>query len=181
MTRHIAISALGKDRPGIVAALSRVLFEEGCNIEDSSMTLLRGEFATILMVELPDDLTVAQLRRRITPTAAKLGLTFTVRPLTISEDARQKPQGPHYAIAVYGADKPGIVFGTTAFLARCKINITDVQTSISRGTSGPSYVMFLEVDIPSSVSAASLKLQLSSLAKKLKVTITLNRVDSPQL
>ena len=38
--------------PGIVAAVSRVLFDLGCNVEDSSMTLLRGNFAMMLVLAM---------------------------------------------------------------------------------------------------------------------------------
>ena len=43
------MSAIGKDRPGIVADLAELIFEHGCNLEDSSMTILGGEFAVLLL------------------------------------------------------------------------------------------------------------------------------------
>jgi len=39
---QFALSVVGVDRPGIVAEVSRVLFELGCNIEDSTCTILSG-------------------------------------------------------------------------------------------------------------------------------------------
>ena len=47
---HFSVSVVGKDRPGIVAEVSRILFEQGCNIEDSTCTILSGQFAMILVV-----------------------------------------------------------------------------------------------------------------------------------
>ena len=47
----LVISALGKDRPGIVDQLSKLVLEHDCNIADSRMTVLGGEFAILLMVE----------------------------------------------------------------------------------------------------------------------------------
>jgi hypothetical protein len=38
-----------KDRPGIVADVSEVIYECGGNIEDSSMNLLRNHFALLLL------------------------------------------------------------------------------------------------------------------------------------
>ncbi|MCG8010360.1 MAG: hypothetical protein JAY64_01475, partial [Candidatus Thiodiazotropha weberae] len=40
----LVISALGKDQPGIVKNLSKKILDEGCNITDSRMTVLGGEF-----------------------------------------------------------------------------------------------------------------------------------------
>ena len=44
------LNVLGQDRPGIVAAVSRAMTDAGCNIEDSSMTMLRGAFAMIMII-----------------------------------------------------------------------------------------------------------------------------------
>ena len=50
---HLVISALGKDRPGIVDKLARAIYDLDCNITDSRMTVLGGEFAILLLVEGP--------------------------------------------------------------------------------------------------------------------------------
>ncbi|MBW3611674.1 MAG: GHKL domain-containing protein [Actinobacteria bacterium] len=53
---HVAVTAIGTDRPGIVARVTGVLVEHGGNLEDSAMTILGGHFAIMLVVEVPDDL-----------------------------------------------------------------------------------------------------------------------------
>ena len=52
----VVISVLGRDRPGIVATVSRTLSESGCNIEDISQTTLQNEFAGIFIATLPQNL-----------------------------------------------------------------------------------------------------------------------------
>jgi predicted amino acid-binding ACT domain protein len=49
MKTYFILSAMGKDRPGIVADVSEVIYECGGNIEDSSMSLLRNHFALLLL------------------------------------------------------------------------------------------------------------------------------------
>ena len=49
MKDWVAISVTGRDRPGVVASVARVLFQNGCNIEDLSQTAIRGQFAMILI------------------------------------------------------------------------------------------------------------------------------------
>lgn len=51
------ISVLGKDRSGIVAAVSGVLAEKGANIDDISQTILDDIFSMTMLVRL--DTTVA--------------------------------------------------------------------------------------------------------------------------
>src|SRR4029079_1840184 len=54
--RWFALSAIGRDRPGIVADLAELIYECDCNLEDSSMTILGSEFAVLLLLsgESPD-------------------------------------------------------------------------------------------------------------------------------
>ncbi|MBU1209467.1 MAG: ACT domain-containing protein [Proteobacteria bacterium] len=49
MSDWVAVSIIGRDRPGIVASVSKVLFQNRCNIEDLSQTAIRGQFAMILI------------------------------------------------------------------------------------------------------------------------------------
>ena len=46
------ISVLGKDRAGIVAAISGVLSEKGANIDDISQTILDDIFSMTMLVRL---------------------------------------------------------------------------------------------------------------------------------
>ena len=50
MDNYLVITALGKDKPGIVDKLSMAIMDCGCNIEDSRMMVMGGEFAVMLMV-----------------------------------------------------------------------------------------------------------------------------------
>jgi ACT domain-containing protein len=46
------ITVIGKDRVGIIAAVSSVLAELNINIEDISQTILQGTFTMIMAVDL---------------------------------------------------------------------------------------------------------------------------------
>ena len=49
MQRWFILSAIGKDRPGLVADLSRLVLEADASLEDSRMTILGTDFAVILL------------------------------------------------------------------------------------------------------------------------------------
>ena len=51
---HFALTIIGRDRPGIVAKVTEILYRLGCNIADSSCTILGGQFAMILILSNPD-------------------------------------------------------------------------------------------------------------------------------
>src|SRR3954447_3694218 len=47
----LAVSAVGLDRPGIIAGVAERLAARGANVTDSRMAILRGHFAMTLIVE----------------------------------------------------------------------------------------------------------------------------------
>ncbi|MCF8086140.1 MAG: hypothetical protein K9J48_04530 [Desulfohalobiaceae bacterium] len=48
MSQPDIMTAFGQDRVGIVAGYTRIMFDSGCNLEDSNMTRLSEEFGLIL-------------------------------------------------------------------------------------------------------------------------------------
>ena len=181
MGKHIALSVLGKDRPGIVEAISKVLFDTGCNIEDSSMTILEGEFAMILIVALASKTSSAALKNALSKAAKRMGLTCAVRELSSTESTKEKHLKDRFMISVYGSDKPGIVYKISSLLAKNKVNITDVQTSQSGSGKKAVYVMFLETIFPSKAKAEAVKAQLNAIARTLDVKISVISADIPSL
>lgn len=181
MKKNLAVSIIGKDRPGIVAGISRALLQTGCNIEDSSMTLLRSEFAMILIVSVPSGIAVDAVVKTLEASARALGLSCFVRPLNPAEHSREKQSGSPWVLSVYGADKPGIVHAVSALLARRRINITNVQTKVTGSAGRPAYCMFLEVFIPARMAMPAMKKALAGAAARLSVTINLNPADYTML
>lgn len=178
MKKMLSLSAIGKDRTGIVSSISKILFELGCNIEDSTMTLLSGQFAVILLLDYPKNFDVSKLKSKLKASLKKLDLSFSITE--VDKPGKNKKSFGEYIVAVYGADKAGIVYTVSKYLADNKINITDVQTKIS-GTKDKIYIMLLEINIPKSISEKKLKSQLSELAKQLEVEIFVNQADSTEM
>src|SRR5687767_759292 len=103
--RTFAMSAVGADRPGIVAAITERLVAHGVNVTDSHMGILRGHFAMTLIVAVPDD--AGDLEADLERAAAELGLAaLTLAP--VQETAPAAPE-PTHTVTVYGADHTGIV------------------------------------------------------------------------
>ena len=184
MTRRWIVTALGKDRPGIVAGVAKVLYELGCNLEDSAMTRLEGEFTIMLIFSVPANVKPEALTRAFRPLERNLRLAVLLKPLTGWEAGRPRKRGQAHLISVYGADKPGIVFRISEMLARAGVNITDVHTHRSpagRGRTQPSlYMLLLEVELPAG-RAAALERKLRLAAKRLGVTVSLRPAEAEVL
>ncbi len=177
----IAISAIGQDRPGIVAALTKVLFEKGCNLEDSSMTRLRGDFAVLLLVSLPEGLGLSQLEGALEATAQRWNLTTSLRVLNPDETTSEKDAGIPYSLMVYGLDHPGIVARVTQTAADHGMNITDLRTHVSPGKEGPLYSLAVDLEAPGEPQATGFQKELAILKKELKVEITFQLQDVEEL
>jgi glycine cleavage system transcriptional repressor len=75
------ISILGRDRPGIVGAVSRILLDRGCNIEDVTQTSLQAEFAGIFIASMPDSLALSTLLAALKAGLAPFGVDVLVKRL----------------------------------------------------------------------------------------------------
>src|SRR5688572_26794119 len=87
MTSHYLLWATGADQAGIVAAVARVLYEKGCNIEDSSMLRLGSEFAILLIFSSPRRYSPTEAARYFTKVAKKYSLALDVKTLSQKEAA----------------------------------------------------------------------------------------------
>ncbi len=169
---HFAVTVLGVDRPGIVAAVTGVLTDQGCNLEDTSMTILRGHFAMMLVVAAGDR-SASDLESALAAVAADLDLVVVVRPVREVTGAARSTEGD-WTVAVYGADRPGIVSRVAGLLAGHGANIVDLSTRVIGAADQPVYAMVLEVSLPGGSEVGSLTDGLQALAAELGVSCSLH-------
>src|SRR5258707_11647910 len=102
MARFFLVTAFGPDRPGMVAGVTRLVYDLNGNIEDTSMTRLGGEFVMMLVLGLPSARSGALLLKSLPQHEKKLGLTLNVKALPSSlAHAKRRAQATHM-ISVYG-------------------------------------------------------------------------------
>ena len=173
---NVIITAIGgRDRPGIIAALTRIVFDVGGNLDDATMTRLRGAFANMLAAVLPTGCTVADVEARLAPIAAQLDLQVAVYELPDDEPIEENSD---HVISVYGADRPGIVHEITSLLADSGVNITDLNTRVAGMPGRPVYVMILET---SGGDWDRLPEQLAAAGKNLGVDVSVREIESEAL
>lgn len=168
----LAVTVIGTDRPGIVAAVTSVLVERGCNLEDTSMSILRGHFAMVLIVAAPDTVDAADLEVALGGATATLDLQVAVRAVG-EVDLAASPAGEAWTLVVYGADHPGIVHGVTSVLADLGVNIVDLTTRVS-GEERPVYSMVMEVALPPGCAPKELDGRLGQQSEALGVDYSLH-------
>ena len=179
--KRFLLTTAGPDRPGIVAGVTGVLYRLRCNLEDSAMTRLEGEFAIMLIFSSPAREREERLHEAFAPLARRLRLTIHLKPLTQTEATAPRARGHAYLISVYGADRPGIVFRVSDALARAGINITDVHTHRSAGKGPSLYLMLLEIELPPRAAMTGLEQRLKRIAKRLGVEVSLRPSEATVL
>ena len=140
---QIWLTAIGRDRPGIVARIAKVLLDHKLNIEDSQMRILGGRFAMMLL--LRGNASEEALYKDLLATGRELGLDYIyVHPIS---DADIETPKPTHVASLYGADRPGQVAAVAERLAALGVNITGLSTRLE----GKASVQEVELCVPEGV------------------------------
>ncbi len=172
----VIISVFGLDRPGILAAIAGALQGQDCNIENVSQTILQTEFSGIFIVEMPRELTSAQLQAHLRQELAPLDLQIGVKVLHLAQKTVPCPSEP-FVITTRGPDRKGLVAGITAVIASHNVNITNLQAVFRGGQAPEDNIMIYEVDIPVETNQAALSRDLRTKAQELGIEINLQHCN----
>ena len=168
-----AITVLGHDRPGIIAETTGRLADLGLNLEDSTMTLLRGHFAMMLICAGTS--AVGDIERALAPLTEDGTLTVTVREVPVEHAATS--DGTPWVLTVHGGDRAGIVSSVVSEVARVGGNITDLTTRLA----GDLYLLVAEIDLPASADIEAVGTAIRSVASDLGVGATLRPAEADEL
>jgi glycine cleavage system transcriptional repressor len=175
MVEKFIMTAFCKDRPGIVADISETIYENGCNLEDTTMTSMLDEFAIILLFSGKRDGLEDRLLKDCRRLERDKGITAFLRPVEIAE---RKAQEKTYTklINVDGVDQSGIVYKVSRFLTDNNINIENLSSRrlISPETGTAIYSMEIRAQVPAEIAPNKLDEGLSQVGEELNVEIIIN-------
>lgn len=172
LRRFLAITVVGQDRPGIIAQAAAALAGCDMNLEDSSMTLLRGHFAMTLVCA--GAASAAEVEVALAPLADG-SLTVDVRE--VPPEADPASAGRSCLVTVHGADRLGIVARIAGVIAAAGGNITDLTTRLA----GELYLLVAEVDLPAGVAVETLEQRVRTEAAELGVEAHLRPLERDEL
>jgi glycine cleavage system transcriptional repressor len=179
MRKRFIMTAFGKDRLGFIADVARVIYENGCSLEDSTMTNLSDEFAMIFLVEGEDtgpgmEPLINSLERECRRLEMERGISAFVRPISEVSSTSKKDVKLH-TLRVEGLDQAGIVFKISRYLADNGINIThfESRSTPSPQTGAPMYTIHLEFEVAPEADLAKIEEGLAEIGNELNVDITM--------
>ena len=173
--QSLVISALGEDRPGIVNAVSSLVLQHQCNIADSRMAVLGGEFAIILRA-IGTAENIAALQRSLPDLQQPLGLTLIAKLTgTRSTPGDRLP----YRVTAVSIDHPGIVQQIAEFFSRRQINIEDLETDSypAAHTGTALFRISMQVLVPADQRLQELKEQFAGFCDELNIDMSMTAAD----
>lgn len=171
------ISFLGRDAPGVVAAITRLFGEMGCNIEAMTQTILSGEFAAIFVVAAPGGLSLEEVKNNfeIGLPGAGVDLSVLARPFAGSQWGESLRCSPFVA-TVEGPDRPGIIGAICGVFARHGVNIENLTAILGEQKPGRALFAF-ELLAPDTVDMGRLRRELAHEAQKLDLIASVQHRD----
>lgn len=170
--KKLLISVMGKDQPGILAAVSGVISERQGNIENLSQTLLQSVFGALLIITVPDTETPEALQQTLMEATGNLSLTIHVSP-AFQEDDSPKPLTQPYIVSAIGPDRQGLVSAIAGRLAHHDVNITNMQGIFKGGDKALDNLMIFEVDVPKHTVMQALRDELKAISQELSLEISI--------
>lgn len=174
MREWIAVSVIGRDRPGIVASVSNVLYLNHCNIEELSQTAIKGQFAMILIASSLKEEARRGLKDDLQELAKALDLDINLRKIKAEEMTPFSSGATEsFVITVRGEDRIGLVYGITEVLAGQGINITNLDAQVARIGGKSEYIQLYEVDIPKTLDLSIIQEKLRQRGQEMGVAVDL--------
>lgn len=169
----VVISVLGQDRPGIIAAVSRILFEQGCNIENVDQTILQSEFSGIFIATIPLECGLDCLSDALAKGLKPLGQHVTIKRLEPTKADPRFLNAEPFVLTTRGPDRKGLVSAITAIIAKHGVNVTNLRAVFKGGEDPNANFMIYEVDIPSDTDFQTLHTELRAKASELDLEISI--------
>lgn len=172
------MTGTGRDRIGIVKDMTGLILEEEGNILDSKMSKLSGNFAMMLLVDLPDS-KIPDLKEKLKRCQDYLALTINCNE--VLEEGRPNGFLNNYrkiSIEVEGADHPGIIHSITQYLSYLGVNVQTLHSSCEPAPWGGStlFKMQANVAVPELIKFEDLEKKLQEMEQQLAVDIKVNQI-----
>lgn len=174
MQSHVILTAIGTDRLGIVDDLSQEILRRSCNIEESRMALLGGEFAVLMLISGSEEMILNLIGDRET---MEKNLHLSIQSRRTSAPSRQEDALP-YTLESTSLDSPGIVHAVSAVLRQFGINISDMETETESApwTGAPMFTLRARLFIPRELSIIAFRKELEKLELEYNLDLHLEPV-----
>ncbi len=177
MREYRILFASGPDGPGIVYQVSKFLFEHGCNMEDSRMAVLGGQFALMMLFSGPSG-DVAKLEGDLGRFQEASGLRAQLLPARAPTEVEREPTLP-VRVELVAMDAPGIMVQLAKILQSKRVNIETLEAHLAPAPASDTTIssVKLKICVPRDVSPVEIKEELTELATNINLDILFQPVQ----
>jgi glycine cleavage system transcriptional repressor len=177
MKKYGILSATGADRPGIVHDVSQFMFEHGCNLEDSRMSVLGGQFALIALFS-GEEHELDSLTRSLQTFEHKTALRAMVTEAEGPHTVKRAPALP-VRLEVVAMDAPGILAQISDVLEKHRVNVDSLDAHLAPApTSGTTVSSIkMKISVPQDVPLKTVKDALTDLADHINLDLLFQPVQ----
>jgi glycine cleavage system transcriptional repressor len=163
--QYLVLSALGPDRPGLVAEVTHFLTERGVNIEDSRMVVLGAQFGILVLVSGSEQ-AIGRVVGDAPALAESTKIGVLVRPTKSPEEHRRAAVIP-CVVTADALDHEGIVRAVALAISKMGINIVSLETTTYNApvTGSPLFRLEAHIDLPQGVSMAEVRHGMEEVAR----------------
>ncbi len=175
MKKHMIISVMSKDRPGIIASITGAIYQLGGDLADLNQTVLCGYLTMILSASFDVNVTKEDLVAAISHIKTDSKFEVSIKELAVEGDRiAEAPPLETYILTVQGPNKSGIVHGISQFCFEHNINILDLATTLKND----QYTMALQLDLRKcSIALEHLQEELVEYSQKSDLTVMIQHND----
>lgn len=167
----LIVTVLAKDRPGIIAQITDILFKHACNLENVDQMILQNQFAGFFLIESPEDLGKAKLQDILDRETLNTGLKVHVNTCEENGETASDETGDIFLITTIGPDQKGLVARISKIIAAFNGNILNLKAVFKGGMDPMNNIMSYQVWITPEVDAAGMFAALREKADELNLDI----------
>lgn len=130
------LTLVGEDQPGIVAAVTETLYQQGWTLGEASMIRLGASFTIMMMISGEGD-----VEALLAPVAKRLSLHLHLDEVA---GGLHGHIAPNIQVRVVGADRTGIVAQVTGALAKTGFNVLELESDVAGTELKPVYIMNIQ-------------------------------------
>ncbi len=170
----MVLSIMSKDRPGIVADVTGVIYQLGGDLADLNQSVLCGYFTMILIVTFEESVTPEDVITQFSHIKSKTRLNLVIKELQYPvETNRIDSQDDSYVLTVQGKNRSGLVYSIGKFCSDHRINIMDLATTLVED----KYTMVLQLDLSQADSIDTINTDLEIFAGESGLTLMIQHND----
>jgi glycine cleavage system transcriptional repressor len=161
------LTAIGRDRPGLVEEVSEFLLERGGSIEESRMANLLGQFAIALLVTGTPE-SIEAIVRDVDVLRGETGVDATFTPV---DELAETAAATRYRLTAEALDQQGLVHRVADALRRLAVNIESMETTLRAApiTGSPVFAMTILLSVPEDVAIDAVRRELGPVCEEIDI------------